>query len=128
MGGLIRLAVYLSRFVWSWLRAIGSEKWPMAEAIVTADPETTYAASTGFTADVPYTYRFEGELYTGLYEEPGGVGSAFMKRFAKGRRFVVRVNPANPEVSIMRDRDQADDTQQQLERIDEERKGDVLRG
>ena len=123
MGGLIRLAIYLFRFFWSWLGAIGSEKWPTAEAIVTADPETTYAASTGFTADVPYTYRFEGELYTGLYEEPGGVGSAFKKRFARGRRFLVRVNPAKPEVSIMRDRDQVDDVRQRLEQIDEPQKG-----
>ena len=100
------MVVYLSRLFLAWLRAIGCEKWPMAEAIVTADPETTYAASTGFTADVPYTYRFEGELYTGLYEEPGGAGSAFMKRFGKGRRFLVRVNPAKPEVSVVRERDQ----------------------
>lgn len=127
MGGLIRLAIYLFRLFWGWLRAIGSEKWPTAEAIVTADPETTFAASTGFTADVPYTYRFEGELYTGLYEEPadGGIGSAFVKRFAKGRRFLVRVNPAKPEVSIMRDRDQVDDIQQSLEQIDEPQNGGV---
>lgn len=112
MGGLIRLAIYLFRFFWAWLRAIGSDKWPTAEAIVTADPETTYATSTGFTSDVPYTYRFEGELYTGLYEVPAeGSGSAFMKRFTKGRRFLVRVNPAKPEVSVMRDRDQVEDVQ-----------------
>jgi hypothetical protein len=106
VGGLIRLAIYLFRLFWGWVRAIGSERWPMTEAIVTADPETTYAASTGFTVDVPYTYRFEGELYTGLYEEPGSVGSAFMKRLSKGGRFLVRVNPAKPEVSVMRERDQ----------------------
>lgn len=113
MWGLIRLAIYVFRFFWAWLRTIRSEKWPTAEAIVTADPDTTYAASTGFAVDVPYTYRFQGEVYTGLHEEPsvGGVGSAFMKRFAKGRRFVVRVNPAEPEVSIMRDRDQVDNIQ-----------------
>jgi hypothetical protein len=120
VGGLIRLTIYLFRFFWAWLRAIGSEKWPTAEAIVTADPETTFAASTGFTADVPHTYRFEGELYTGLYEVPadGGLGSAFMKRFAKGRRFLVRVNPAKPEISIMRNRDQTEDIQEHLEQID----------
>jgi len=115
------LAIYLFRFFWAWLRAIGTEKWPTAEAIVTADPETIFAASAGFTVDVPYTYRFEGELYTGLHEEPsfGGVGSGFMQRFAKGRRFLVRVNPAKPEVSIMRERDQYDDIQRHLEHIDQ---------
>jgi Protein of unknown function (DUF3592) len=125
MWGLIRLAIHFFRVLWAWLRAIGSEKWPTAEAIVTADPATTYAASTGFTVDVPYTYRFQGELYTGLLEEPadGGVGSAFMKRFAKGRRFVVRVNPAEPEVSIMRDRDQTDEVQGRLEQVDQLQNG-----
>jgi hypothetical protein len=34
-----------------------------------------------------------------------------MKRFPKGKRFLVRVNPAKPEVSIMRARDQVDDVQ-----------------
>jgi hypothetical protein len=125
VGGLIRLAIYVFRLFCGWVRAIGSEKWPTAEAIVTADAETTYAVSTGRTVDVPYTYRFEGELYTGLYEEPGGVGSAFMKRLAKGRRFLVRVNPAKPEVSIMRDGDQVDDIQQSLEHIDEPQNGGV---
>jgi hypothetical protein len=125
VGGLIRLAIYLFRLFRGWLRAIGSEKWPMTETIATADPETTYAASTGFTVDVLYTYRFAGDLYAGLYEEPGGVGSAFMKRLAKGRRFLVRVNPAKPEVSIMRDGDQVDDIQQSLEHIDEPQNGGV---
>jgi hypothetical protein len=121
MWGLIRLTIYFFRISWAGVRAIGSGKWPTAEAIITADPARTYAASTGFTTDVPYTYRFQGELYTGLHEEPsdGGVGSAFMRRFAKGRRFLVRVNPAKPEVSIVRERDQVDDIQQRLEQIDE---------
>ena len=117
MWGLTRLALYLVQVSWVWLKAMRSGKWPRAEAVVTADPAARYAALAGFTVEVPYTYRFQGELYTGLHEEPsfGGVGSAFMKRFAKGRRFLVRVNPAEPEVSIMRDRDQADDIQQRLE-------------
>ena len=116
MWGLIRLAIYLFQFSWAWLHAIRSEKWPTAEATVTADPARSYAAFTGYTVEVPYTYRFQGELYTGLHEEPalGGVGFKFMQRFAKGKRFLVRVNPAKPEVSIMRDRDQADDIQHRL--------------
>ena len=54
--------------------------------------------------------RFQGELYTGLHQEPsfGGVGAGFMRRFAEGRRFIVRVKPGEPEVSVMREGDQAD--------------------
>jgi hypothetical protein len=110
MGGLIRLAIYFFRVSRAWLDAIRSEKWPRAEAIVTADP-ARFAAFGRYTVEVPYTYRFQGELYTGLHEEPSsfGVGSKFMRRFAKDRHFLVRVNPAEPEVSFMRDKDQADD-------------------
>lgn len=121
MWGLMRLVVYFFQAAQSWISVIRSEKWPTAEAIVTAGPSSRYATLTGFTVEVPYTYRFQGELYTGLHEEPsiGGVGSKFMQRFAKGRRFLVRVNPTEPVVSIMRDRDQADDIQMRLEQIDE---------
>lgn len=121
MWGLTRLAICLFRFSWAWFTAIRSAKWPRTEAIVTADPAGSYGAFAGYTVGVPYTYRFEGELYTGLHEEPsfGGVGSEFMQRFAKGRHFVVRVDPAEPEVSIMRDRDQADSSQTSVGQIDE---------
>jgi uncharacterized protein DUF3592 len=128
MWGLTRLALYLFQVSWVWLKAMRSGKWPRAEAVVTVDPAARYAALAGFTVEVPYTYRFQGELFTGLHEEPsfGGVGSRFLQRFAKGRRFLVRVNPAKPEVSIMRDRDQTDDIQERLERSDELQGRDVI--
>jgi len=127
MYGLFRLLIYFFRATRAWLNALRSEKWPTAEATVTADPyPTEFGTLIGFTVDVPYTYRFEGELYTGLHEEPsfGGVGAEFMRRFVEGRRFVVRVNPAEPEVSIMRDRDQTDDIELGLE-MEELRNRDV---
>jgi hypothetical protein len=106
MWALTRLAILLFQFSRLWLNAIRSRKWPRVEAIVTAKP----TAFTRYAVEVPYTYRVEGELYTGLHQEPsfGGVGAAFMRRFAEGRRFIVRVNPGDPEVSVMRDGDQAD--------------------
>jgi len=126
--GLFRLAIYFLRTARAWINVVRSEKWPTAEAIVTADPAAGYAAPARSTVDVPYTYHFEGELYTGLHEEPSfdGVGAKFLRRLAKGRRFLVRVNPAHPEVSIMRDRDQTDDIQQQLEQMDEEHERGIL--
>jgi hypothetical protein len=129
MGGLICLVIYFFRAARAWLNGIRSEKWPTAEAIVTADAAPFSGALTASTVEIAYTYRFQGELYTGLHEEPsfGGVGSEFKKRFAKGRRFLVRVNPAEPEVSIMRDRDQTDDLQQRFEQIDELRNQGVAR-
>lgn len=108
MWGLTRLVIYFLRALWAWFNAIRSGKWPMAQAVITADPATRYSTLTGFTVEIPYTCRFEGELYTGLHEVPsvGSLGSAFTERFAKDHRFLVRVNPAEPEVSIVRDRDQ----------------------
>jgi len=128
MYGLFRLVIYFLGAARAWLSAVRSAKWPTAEAIVTADPAAGPGAIARFTAEVPYTYRFQGELYTGLHEEPsfGGVGYEFMQRFAKGRRFLVRVNPAKPEVSIMRERDQTDDIQRHLEHIDQLRGRDVV--
>jgi hypothetical protein len=121
MGALIRLVIYLFQVARALLSAIGSEKWPKAEAIVTADAAPFSGALISSTLEIPYSYRFQGELYTGLHEEPsfGGAGSEFKKRFAKGRLFLVRVNPAEPEVSIMRERDQGDDLQKRLEQGDE---------
>jgi len=117
--GLFRLVIYFFRTVRAWLNAVRSESWPTAEAIVTGDP-AGFRSLAGSTVEVPYTYRFQGELYTGLHEEPSfdGVGSVFMRRFVNGRRFLVRVNPEKPEVSLMRDRDQTDDIQERLEQID----------
>lgn len=114
--GLFRLVMYFLRTVRDSVNAIRSEKWPTAEATVTADP-ATFAALADSAVEVSYTYRFQGEPYTGLHQEPsfGGVGLKFLRRFRKGRRFLVRVNPIKPEISVMRDRDQTDDIQQQLE-------------
>jgi len=114
---LFPLVVYFFRAARAWLNALRSEKWPTAEAIVTENP----AGYAGSTVEVPYTYHFEGELYTGLHEEPsfGGVSAKFKRRFVKGRRFLVRVNPEEPEVSVMRDRDQADDIEELAEQTDE---------
>jgi hypothetical protein len=110
MWALIRLAIYLFQVSRHWLSVIRSQKWPRAEATVTAEP-AGFRALARYTVEVPYTYHFQGELYTGLHEEPsfGGVGAAFLRRFAGGRRFIVRVKPGEPEVSVMREGDQADD-------------------
>ena len=109
MWALTRLAIFLFQVSRLWLSAIRSHKWPRVEATVTADP-AGFRAFARYTVEVPYTYRFQGELYTGLHEEPsfGGVGAAFMRRFAEGKRFIVRVKPGEPEVSVMREGDQAD--------------------
>jgi hypothetical protein len=104
VGGLVRILFYLLRSIWAWLASSGVRKWSTAAAIVTEDP-VRVAGFLGSTVEVVYSYRVGGELYTGLHEEPEfmGSGSEYMKRFPKGRSFVVRVKPGQPEVSVLRD-------------------------
>ena len=109
MGGLVRILFYLLRSIWTWLASSSAGKWATADATVTEDP-VRVAGFPGSTVEVVYSYRVGGELYTGLHEEPEfmGSGSEYMKRFPKGRSFVVRVKPGQPEVSVVRDSDQAE--------------------
>jgi len=64
MWALTRLAIFLFQVSRLWLSAIRSHKWPRVEATVTADP-AGFRAFARYTVEVPYTYRFQGELYTG---------------------------------------------------------------
>jgi hypothetical protein len=107
--GLVRILFYLLRSIRTWLASSGARKWATAAAIVTEDP-VRVAGFPGSTVEVVYSYSVGGELYTGLHEEPEftGSGSEYMKRFPKGRSFVVRVKPGQPEVSVLRDSDQAE--------------------
>ena len=128
MGGFLLASVFerLLQLTGSSVRSVlqsvhdrRSSEWPTAEAEVTADPER-FDRFSGTTVEVVYSYRVAGELYTGLHEEPCfGSASEYMARFAKERRFVVRVKPSQPEVSLVRDEDQADGLYKRLEQIDE---------
>ena len=104
----------------NWLRALGSGKWPTVDAMVTRDP-TRLNRSGCSAVEIVYSYQLDGELYTGSHEEPfwDGSESAYIKRFPKGRGLVARVNPDEPKVSVMRDRDQTDGLQKRLQRMGE---------
>jgi hypothetical protein len=109
---------YMVRAISNAWRSGGSAKWAVVEAIVTADPIKS-SGYGGTSVEIVYSYRFQGELYTGLHEEPCFLSdSEYMERFAKGRTFTVRIKPDEPEVSVVLDDDQADGIRQRLERID----------
>ena len=109
MGGLIHLIVYLFKLFRIRLAGLSTRGWPAADAIVTED-SLQVRGSFGSTIEIVYSYRVEGELYTGMHEEPCFLGSHsdYINRFTKGRNFVVRVKPGEPELSVMRDSDQGD--------------------
>jgi hypothetical protein len=91
-----------------WLRARGSDRWLFANATVTAPP----VSSSGFgcpSVEIVYSYRFKGELYTGIHEEPFLLADSvtdYVERFGEGRSLVVRVKPDSPKVSVVREGDQ----------------------
>jgi hypothetical protein len=74
---------------------------------VTADPERV-RGFWGSVVEIAYSYRVQSELYTGLHGEPVIAASRieYIKRFPKGRHIVVRVNPDDPELSVVREGDQ----------------------
>lgn len=109
MRFLAAVLTYGFRRVVEWIKSLGSRRWVEAEATVTADPEHLVRFGCD-RVEFPYTYRVNGELFIGLHEEPifGWAETEYMERFVKGRRFLVRVKPGQPEVSVLRDDDQED--------------------
>ena len=126
--GLIRLVAFVFRSAWTWLSTSGSSDWPLAEAVITDEPVLVDGLG-GSKVEIVYSYRVDGELYTGLHEEPGFAGSAseYMERLTKGRGFIVRVKPGEPEISVVRDDDQGDGIKKRLKRIDEMHQGNATR-
>jgi len=116
---LLKAVVYALRAIMRRLRVWGSGQWALANATVTAPP----ASSSGFgcpRVEIVYSYRFKGELYTGIHEEPfllAGSLTDYVERFAEGRTIVVRVKPGNPEVSLVCEDDQGALSQSQLAQL-----------
>ncbi len=64
----------------------------------------------GPVAEITYAYTHEGEYYSGIHREPfilRGSAEEYVARFRAGGDVIVRVKPVEPEVSIVRDDDQA---------------------
>ncbi len=99
---------YLFRVIARMIKRRGSGAWPVAKATVTSStcPKAMYGCDV---AEVYYTYRVDGELYTGVNEKPfisHDSGGNYVSNFAPGREFTVRVKPGYPLVSIVREVDQ----------------------
>ena len=105
---LLRLIIYSFKSVVHSVNVAGTGRWSCTEATVTTEP--TVARGFGCpTVEVAYSYRVDGELYTGIYEQPFLLAdsvSECVERFSNGRKFVVRVKTNEPEVSVMREKDQ----------------------
>jgi hypothetical protein len=104
---VFRAVVYVFKAVAHWLGSRKSEQWPLANATITAPPLEPPGHSR--TVELVYSYRFHGELYTGLHEEPFLLKDSmadYITRFAIGNSIVVRVNAHEPEISVVYEEDQ----------------------
>jgi len=109
--GVFLLSIGL-RNVW---RALASEGWPKAPAVVASSEESTSTAyntrsrstSTMYTADIRFRYRVDGREYVsavrhfGQTEGSGDYSEAELLRFrySPGNAATVSYNPANPSIA-----------------------------
>jgi hypothetical protein len=94
-----------------WVKTLGTSHWSCVEAIVTDQPMVSLQFGCP-SVEVVYSYRIDGELYTGLHDEPFLMDDSqeeYIARFSTGRKFMVRVKPNSPEISIVREQDQTVD-------------------
>jgi Protein of unknown function (DUF3592) len=98
--------VYLFKVLVRGVKFYGNQHWPSVEGIVTATPNSSMAGWGCPTVEIPYKYRVNGELYTGLHEEPFLLSDSrteYAARFRAGSKLLIRVKPDNPQVSMMRE-------------------------
>ena len=101
--------IFLFKILVRWVKFYGNQHWPSVDATITATPSASMAAFGCQTVEIPYEYRVNGELYTGLHEEPFLLMSSrteYAARFRAGSNLVIRTRPDNPEISTVREDDQ----------------------
>src|SRR3981189_3520566 len=100
---------YLIRILIQMTRARGSSRWPLERAKVTGS-NCDAAVYGGPVAEVTYTYAQAGEYFSGTHREPfilRDSAEEYAARFPAGGDVIIRVQPGEPEVSIVREDDQA---------------------
>ncbi len=105
---LLKAMVYTLRTMMHSLKIWGSGHWHLANATVTAPPVGSHWLGCP-AVEIVYSYRFKGELYTGIHEEPFLSTDSltdYVERFGEGKSIVVRVKPGDPELSVVCEDDQ----------------------
>ena len=111
MGGLVIyiLIAFLIKSALRLRRAWGSGKWQRVEAKV----DSSYLAGGWVwncpTTEVAYTYKFAGQTYSAIDTNPflsEGSANVELERFRPGKHAVVRVNPMQPQRSVLKWADQ----------------------
>ena len=112
--GLIRLSVYLvailSGLIGAWrlaARRRRAESWPMLLGYV--ERAEVNNEGNGYTVTLAYSYQVNGEFLSGFYSKPFKM-FRFAEEFVsmnRGQQLFVRYDPEKPEISVIRDKDNA---------------------
>ncbi len=96
---MLRFLIYSFKWVVQSVKAAGTGKWPFTEATVRAPPTTSRGLGCPII-EVVYSYRFQGELYTGLHEEPFLLEHSlaeYAERFSDGRNSLCASTQMSPK-------------------------------
>jgi|ERR1051326_1736145 hypothetical protein len=104
----VLIAYVIKRIAWLY-RMIQSEKWtPVAAKIVSSRLENEWIANCP-TVYVAYIYRHDGQIYSHQDSKPflfPRLAQEDAERFERGRTAIVRMNPQQPQRSVLRREDQ----------------------
>jgi hypothetical protein len=104
MGGFFLdiIVEYLIRVTGRAIKRRRSRGWPTTKATLVS---ATYNKSSSCNlTEVVYTYRFNGERYSGMNKKPFWFSihaEIYIRDLPPGTEFIVRVKPNHPEVSIV---------------------------
>ncbi len=107
MGGLVIdiVIAYVIKFVLRLRRAWGSGKWERVKArIISSELGGGYVWNCP-TTEIAYTYKFAGQKYSAIDSNPYLIKSSAQveaERFKPGDTAIVRVNPREPQRSVMK--------------------------
>jgi len=107
LGGLVIdiLIAFLIKSALRLRRAWGSGKWQRVEAKVDSAHLVGGWVWNCPTTEVAYTYKFAGETYSAIDTNPflsKSSAEVELERFRQGNRAVVRVNPLQPQRSVIK--------------------------
>jgi hypothetical protein len=111
LGGLV-IDVVIAYLIKSTLRLYrfwGSSKWKSVPAKIDSSWLDGSFFWNCYEADVAYTYEFEGQTYSAIDSKPYFIQNSAKVRvecYRAGETATIRVNPAQPQESVLRQADQ----------------------
>ena len=111
MGGLVIDVViaYLIKSALRFYRFWGSRNWKSVPAKIDSSRLDGSFVWNCYEADVAYTYKFEGQTFSAIDSKPYFIQNSAklrVERYRAGETATIRVNPGQPQKSVLRQADQ----------------------